>query len=82
MFDWVNHLISGIGDAIGSALAKVWETISGGIFDVFFKWLYKLVFDAIADFFTMMGNLGIELFDLPWVESCLKFFSLFGWRCS
>ena len=79
MFDWVDDLISGIGDAIGDALAAVWRTISSGIFDVFFKWIYQLIFDGIADFFTMMGNLGTELFDLPWVESCLKFFSLFGW---
>lgn len=79
MFDWVDDLISGIGDAIGNALAAVWNTISSGIFDIFFKWIYKLIFDGIADFFTMMGNLGTELFNLPWVESCLKFFSLFGW---
>lgn len=79
MFDWIGDIISGIGDAIASAFASLWETISSGIWDIFFKWLYKIVFNGIADFFTMMGNMGTELFDLPWVEAVVKLFSYFGW---
>ena len=69
MFYYVDDIISSFDHAIRDALAAVWKTISSGIFDVFFKWIYQLIFDGIADFFTMMGNLGTELFDLPWVES-------------
>ena len=79
MFDWVDDLISSIGDAIASAFAALWEKISSGIFDVFFKWIYEKIFNAIADFFTMMGNMGTELFDLPWIQAVLKLFSYFGW---
>ena len=79
MFDWVGDIISGIGDAIASAFASLWEKISSGIFDIFFKWLYELVFNAIADFFSMIGNMGTELFDLPFVQAVLKLFQYFGW---
>ena len=43
------------------------------------NWLYTSVYNALADFFTMMTELGANLFDLSWVQAALKFFSLFGW---
>lgn len=42
-------------------------------------WLYSLVYGALSDFFTMMTEIGANLFDLSWVQAALKFFSLFGW---
>ena len=43
------------------------------------RWLYTSVYNALSDFFSMMAGIGAELFDLPWVEEALRFFSLFGW---
>lgn len=79
MFDWISDLISGIGNAISSALSGVWETISDGIWMKFMTWLYTSVYNALADFFSMMTELGSNLFDLSWVQAALHFFSLFGW---
>ena len=77
--EWLTDLINGIGDAIAGAFQSLWEGISGSIWGVFLKWLYESVYGAIADFFTLMGNMGTDLFDLSWVQACLKLFSLFGW---
>ena len=79
MFDWISDLISGIGNAISSALSGVWETISDGIWMKFMTWLYTTVYNALAEFFSMMTDLGSQLFDLSWVQAALHFFSLFGW---
>ncbi len=79
MFDWVDDLISSIGDAIASAFASLWNNISGSIFDIFFKWIYEIIFNALAKFFTMIGNMGTELFDLPWVQAVLRLFQYIGW---
>ena len=79
MFDWIQELINGVGDAISNALATVWEAISESIWGTFMEWIYTTVYDALADFFTMMTGIGAQLFDLEWVQSALKFFSLFGW---
>ena len=79
MFSWIPDLIGGIGDAIGSALSAAWESISDSIWGKFMTWMYTLVYDAIAGFLTLITNMGADLFDLPWVESALEFFSLFGW---
>lgn len=72
-------MLSGIGDAISGAFQSLWETISGSIWELFLGWLYEAIYGAIADFFTLMGNMGTDLFDLAWVQACLHLFSLFGW---
>lgn len=41
--------------------------------------IFKYVFDALADFFTYMSNMGSDFFDLNWVQATTKLFSLFGW---
>lgn len=79
MFGWIESLITGIGDAIGSALSGTWESVSSGIWDRFLSWIYSMTYGAMADFFTLMSGIGAELFDLEWVTAALKFFSLFGW---
>ena len=79
MFDWIQDLITGIGDAVGSALSDTWETVSDGIWSKFMSWLYSTVYGALADFFSIMSGIGAQLFDLGWVQAALHFFSLFGW---
>ena len=79
MFDWITDLIDGIGESITTGLSDVWNTVTSTIWDVFLKWVYEAVFSAIGDFFTMMAGMGTQLFDLPWIQSFLKLFSLFGW---
>ena len=77
--EWLSDLISGIGDAIAGAFESLWEMISSSIWDIFLGWIYEAIYGAIADFFTMMGSMGTDLFNLSWVQSCLHLFSLFGW---
>ena len=79
MFDWLQELIDGVGNAISLSLAEVWESISSSIWGTFMTWIYTMVYEAMADFFSMMTEIGANLFDLAWVQSALKFFSLFGW---
>ena len=33
----------------------------------------------IQDFFTNISEMGVEIFDLPWIQAILEFFKLFGW---
>lgn len=43
------------------------------------KWFYETIYNAVADFFTMMGNMGADIFDLDWIQATIKLFALFGW---
>ena len=42
-------------------------------------WMYDTVYSAVADFFSMMCNMGAEIFDLKWVQATVYLFTLFGW---
>lgn len=43
------------------------------------SFIYSMVYEALADFFTLMTEIGANLFDLSWVQAALHFFNLFGW---
>ena len=77
--EWIQDLISGIGDAIGKALSFTWMSVSDTIWEKFMGFIYSMVYQALADFFTMMTEIGANLFDLAWVKAALHFFNLFGW---
>ncbi len=78
MFDWLGDLISGIGDSIGTVFGTLGEQIARTIWDTALRWIYEMVYGAIADFFTVMGNLGAEIFELEWVDATIMIFTLFG----
>ena len=79
MFDWLGDFFNGIGDAIGGAFNGVGTAISEAIWEAMFQWYYETIYNAIADFFTLMGNMGADLFDLAWVQATINLFVLFGW---
>lgn len=79
IFDWLGDIIGGIGDAIGSVFEFLGEQVSNAIWDTMLKWFYTTIYDAVAQFFTMMGNMGADVFDLDWVRATIELFTLFGW---
>ena len=72
MFDW-------LGDLLGNAFGSLGQQISSAIFDIMLKWIYEQIYNAVADFFTQMGNMGAEIFDLDVVKSTISLFTMFGW---
>lgn len=68
-----------MGDAIGSAFDGISDNIIDGILNRIIQWLFTVIFDGIAQFFTMISVVGVEIFELDWVSAVVKLFSLFGW---
>lgn len=79
MFDWINDLIDGITSAISDAFQFLGTQISNTIWNTMLRWFYETIYNAVADFFTMMGNMGAEIFDLSWVKATILLFTYFGW---
>lgn len=79
MLDWLGELILSIGDAIGGTLEGLGTQISNAIWDAMLQWFYETIYGAVADFFTMMGNMGADIFTLDWVRATIRLFTLFGW---
>ena len=49
------------------------------VLDQIIDWLYGKIVGFLNDFFAMMNNMGVELFDLPWVNAITTFFGWLGW---
>lgn len=79
MFDWLGDIISGIGDAISGTFEGISDAVANGIFEAMLRWFYETVYNAVADFFSMMSNMGADIFELDWVKATVELFSLFGW---
>lgn len=79
MFDWLGDIISGIGDSIVNVFETLGQQISNVIWNTMLQWFYETIYGAVADFFTVMGNMGADIFDLDWVKATIKLFTLFGW---
>jgi len=79
MFGWLEGLVGAIVDAMGSALETIGTAISNAIWNTMLQWFYETVYGAVADFFTSMGNMGADIFELDWVEATILLFTLFGW---
>lgn len=79
MFDWIGDIIGGVGDFFGGIFDTLGTSISTAIWDMMLQWIYTAIFNAISEFFTTIGNMGAEIFDLDWVNAVIRLFSLFGW---
>lgn len=79
MFGWLQDLIDGISSAISEAFSGIGQQLSQTIWSTMMTWMYDTVYSAVADFFSMMGNMGAEIFDLKWEQATVYLFTLFGW---
>ena len=43
------------------------------------KWIYESIYTAVGELFADINNLGIEIFDLSWVQAVVNLFTLLGW---
>ena len=42
-------------------------------------WIYGQIVGFLGNFFALMGNMGVDLFELDWVNAIVLFFSRLGW---
>lgn len=53
----------------------IFDFVAETVLDQIIDWLYGKIVGFLNDFFAMMNNMGVELFDLPWVNAI----TTFGW---
>ncbi len=47
--------------------------------DNLLDWFYSQVVGFLGNFFSEMGNMGVELFEMAWVQAIVLFFSQLAW---
>ena len=57
----------------------IWDFVANPVMDALVDWFYSQVVGFLGAFFAQMGNMGVELFELEWVQAVVQFFSQLGW---
>ena len=57
----------------------IWDFAANPVMESILDWFYGQMVGFLGSFFAQMGNMGVELFDLSWVRSVVRFFSQLGW---
>ena len=55
------------------------EFVASTVLDNLLDWFYGQVVGFLGNFFAAMGNMGVELFDMIWVQAVVQFFNQLGW---
>ena len=57
----------------------IWDFVADKIVGQIVDWFYGQVVGFLGNFFAEMGNMGVELFEMSWVQSIVLFFSYLAW---
>ncbi len=79
LFDWLQNIIDAMVQAIQNGFSTMGTQLSMSIWNAMLRWFYETVFNTVADFFTTMGEMGAEIFELNWVKATVELFTLLGW---
>lgn len=79
MFDWIGDLIDSIGNSIQESFELLGTQLSNTIWNTMLKWFYETIYNAVADFFAMMGGMGADIFELDWIKATIQLFTYLGW---
>lgn len=83
MFGWIEEVTGFIEESINTSLNNpvglITEESVSLIFDMFFDWLYFMIYDAIASLFTIIDESTADIFAIPWVEAFIMLFHHIGW---
>ena len=57
----------------------IWDFVASTVLDNILDWIFAQIVGFLSNFFAQMGDMGVEVFDLPWVQTVIDFFSRLGW---
>lgn len=57
----------------------IWDFVADKILGQIVDWFYGQVVGFLGNFFAEMGNMGVKLFEMSWVQSIVLFFSYLAW---
>ena len=51
----------------------IWDFVASTILGEIMDWIYAQIVGFLGNFFEQMGNMGVELFALPWVQAIVGY---------
>lgn len=56
----------------------IWDFVASTVMDAIIDWVYEQIIGFLGNFFAAMGNMGVELFEMEWVQYVVQFFNQLG----
>ena len=83
MFDWISDAVDWIGDGISSlwdnTIGNVTDAVGDWIWETMFKWLFNLIYGAVADLFEFINGTTSDIFELSWVQAFISLCHSLAW---
>ena len=57
----------------------IWDFVADTVLGQIVDWIYGQMIGFLGNFFSLMGQMGAELFELEWVSAIVLFFSRLAW---
>lgn len=57
----------------------IWDFVASTVLNAIIDWAYDQIIGFMGNFFAMMGGMGVELFEMKWVQYVVQFFNQLGW---
>lgn len=57
----------------------IWDFAADLVLGQIMDWIYAQIVGFLGEFFSKMGNMGAELFEMSWVQAVVLFFSYLAW---
>jgi len=57
----------------------IWDFIADIVLGQIMDWIYAQIVGFLGEFFAMMGNMGVDLFSMTWVQAIVTFFGYLAW---
>lgn len=57
----------------------IWDFSANLVLGQIMDWIYQQLIGFLGDFFSMMGNMGADLFGMTWVQAIVTLFSYLAW---
>ena len=57
----------------------IWDFVASSVLESITDWVYDQIIGFLGNFFAMMGGMGVELFEMEWVQYVVQFFNQLGW---
>ena len=57
----------------------IWDFVAATVLNDILDWFYSQIVGFLGAFFTQMGSMGVELFEMEWVQAVVQFFSQLAW---
>ena len=57
----------------------IWDFVASSVMEELMDWFYGQTVGLLGVFFSEMNSMGVELFQLDWVQAIVQFFSQLAW---